>query len=275
MLGKKYSASEWMITFLVTAGVISFMAGGDISSSSVEAGSEWQSLYGVLLLLFCLLAESFNHILQEKLFADYKTTKYNQLLYVNLFCSSFSMLVLVAFRELVPSLVFCAEHPRFALDALSLSGASVTGAWFTVSMVKDFGALALAATMNVQQLLSILLSTWTYGHCVTLTQMLALGIVFLALSSQSAMDICLKLRDGLRLAGEGKEGDKVGEGQERPEDKEGQERPEDEEAPPVEDGQTRPEDEGDQQLRAALPVEKRSVVSVVGASSDELEHESP
>jgi hypothetical protein len=255
MSGKKYSATEWLITFLVTAGVIGFMAGGDISSPAVEAGSEWQSLYGVLLLLFWLVAESFNHSLQEKLFADYKTTKYNQMLYMNLFCSMFSMLVLVANGELVPSLVFCAEHPRFALDALSLSGASVTGAWFMLSMVKDFGALALAATMNVRQLLSILLSTWTYGHSVTLFQIFALVIIFVALSSENVMGMCLKLRGEGKKGdkGEGKKGDKVGEGQERPEDEEGQERPEDEEAPPMKEGQPRPEDEEeDQQLHAAL-----------------------
>jgi drug/metabolite transporter (DMT)-like permease len=260
MSGKKYSVSEWLVTFVVTAGVVSFMTGGDISSKRAEA--EWQSLYGVLLLLVWLLAETFAFSLSEKLFADHNTTKLNQILYVNLFSSLLAMLVLVASRELVPSLVFCTVHPTFPPAALALSGASVTGQIFTVSMVKDFGALALAATMNVRQLLSILLSTWTYGHHVTLIQILGLGIVFVALLAKNVEGICLKLR-GPRLADEGKKGDTVDEGQERPEDEEeGQGRPEDEEAPPVEDGH-------------ALPVKKGSVASVAGASSDQLEHESP
>lgn len=194
MSGKRYKASEWFVSLMVTAGVIGFMAGGNISSPRVKAEAHWQSMYGVFLLVMFLLADSFASTFQEKLFADHKTTKYNQMLYVNLCSSTISLLVLVSTGELVPSLVFCADHPKFPLDALALSGASVTSQFFIVSMVKDFGALALAATMNVRQLLSILLSCWTYGHSLTIFQVLALVIVFATLMAKSTIRICRKLR---------------------------------------------------------------------------------
>jgi adenosine 3'-phospho 5'-phosphosulfate transporter B2 len=211
MSGKRYPASQWCISLMVTAGVVAFMAGGNISSPRVEAQHHWQSMYGIFLLGMFLLADSFASTFQEKLFADHKTTKYNQMLYVNLCSSTISLLALVSSGELIPSLAFCAEHPRFPLDALALSGASVTSQFFIVSMVKDFGALALAATMNVRQLLSILLSCWTYGHSLTIFQVLALVVVFATLLSKSIIGVCRKLRrkntSKDRLTDEEEEGD--------------------------------------------------------------------
>mmetsp|Transcript_85551 Transcript_85551/g.198856 ORF Transcript_85551/g.198856 Transcript_85551/m.198856 type:complete len:111 (+) Transcript_85551:2-334(+) len=45
-------------------------------------------------------------------------------------------------------------------------------------MVKEFGALALAAAMNVRQLLSVLLSYWLYGHALAPLQAVGLVLVF-------------------------------------------------------------------------------------------------
>merc|ERR1719265_1401921 len=83
------------------------------------------------------------------------------------------------------ALGFCTAHPTFVRDAMALSGAAVTGQWFIYSQVKEYGALVFAATMNVRQVVSILLSYRTYGHSVTQNQVFALLAVFAALFYKS------------------------------------------------------------------------------------------
>merc|ERR550537_584014 len=61
---------------------------------------------------------------------------------------------------------------------MTLSAAAVTGQWFIYSQVKEFGALVFAATMNVRQVVSILLSYAKYGHSITELQVLGLLLVF-------------------------------------------------------------------------------------------------
>merc|ERR1719265_728939 len=116
---------------------------------------------------------------------EHQTSKYNQMLYINLgsaFTSVVSLLVTGGFAE---ALAFCSAHPAFVLDAGFLSGAAVGGQFFIYSMVKEFGALAFAATMNVRQVASIILSYIMYTKPVTLLQIVGLVLVFGALSYKS------------------------------------------------------------------------------------------
>merc|ERR1719272_1313393 len=72
-----------------------------------------------------------------------------------------------------------------ARDAMYLRGAAVGGQWVIYSQGKEFGALVFAATMNVRQIISILLSYRTYGHTVTALQCTGLMAVFTALFYKS------------------------------------------------------------------------------------------
>eukprot|EP00927_Polykrikos_kofoidii_P014503 TRINITY_DN1636_c0_g1_i1.p1 TRINITY_DN1636_c0_g1~~TRINITY_DN1636_c0_g1_i1.p1 ORF type:complete len:136 (-),score=22.80 TRINITY_DN1636_c0_g1_i1:113-475(-) len=71
------------------------------------------------------------------------------------------------------------------MDAMSLSAAAVAGQWFIYSQVKEFGALVFAATMNVRQVVSILISYAKYGHSITSLQIIGLLLVFAALFYKS------------------------------------------------------------------------------------------
>merc|ERR1719356_642540 len=70
-------------------------------------------------------------------------------------------------------------------DATLLSASAVGGQFFIYSLVKDFGALAFAATMNVRQVVSIIVSYATYHHSITGFQVLGLLAVFGALFYKS------------------------------------------------------------------------------------------
>merc|ERR1719316_2470290 len=90
----------------------------------------------------------------------------------------------------VPSLVgFISHHPVIMFDASVLSVGAVGGQFFIYSMVKDFGALAFAATMNVRQVASIIVSYIVYSKPITGLQILGLVMVFGALFYKSIIGI--------------------------------------------------------------------------------------
>merc|ERR1719281_1996872 len=179
--GKRFSATDWMIAFGVTGGVVEFLMTGPISSHSDQGNST----YGLLLLGGFLALDGFTSTFQEKLFKEHTTSKYNQMLYINLGSCVISSGTLIVSGRLSDALAFTAAHPLFVQDAMSLSASAVAGQWFIYSQVKEFGALVFAATMNVRQVVSILISYAKYGHSITMLQIVGLCIIFGALFYKS------------------------------------------------------------------------------------------
>jgi len=179
---KKYKAIDWIIAAAVTEGVTQFLLTGEISA---KHGKKSSSIYGLALLLAFLACDGFTSTFQEKLFKDHKTTKYNQMLYVNSGSAMVSLGTLLVSGKTGEVLSFCSAYPSFMMHASLLSAAAVSGQFFIYSQVKEFGALALAATMNLRQVISILVSYVMYSHPITILQLLGLVVVFGALGYKS------------------------------------------------------------------------------------------
>jgi adenosine 3'-phospho 5'-phosphosulfate transporter B2 len=171
---KRYGINDWLVAAAVTGGVTEFLMTGNISAKH----SSGTSAHGLILLLTFLGLDGFTSTFQEKLFKQHKTTKYNQMFYVNSFSALVSLLTLLASQKAGEALHFCGAHPAILADAVTLSAAAVSGQWFIYSQVKEFGALVFAATMNVRQVVSILISYATYHHTITGLQVLGLVLVF-------------------------------------------------------------------------------------------------
>jgi len=185
---KRYGFTEWAVAAAVTGGVTEFLMTGSIKAKH-SAGT---STHGLILLLVFLGLDGFTSTFQERLFKQHKTTKYNQMFYVNAFSAIVSFVTLLASQKAGEALGFCGRHPAVLTDALALSAAAVGGQWFIYSQVKEFGALVFAATMNLRQVVSILVSYATYHHVINELQVLGLLLVFGALFYKS----CVGLRAG-------------------------------------------------------------------------------
>lgn len=183
--GKSYGPTDWCIALSVTCGISLFLTSGSIQSPNGNANSA----YGFVLLMAFLFLDGLTSTFQEKLFKEHKTTKYNQMLYINMLSALTSVGTLTVTNTLISSISFAAAHPLFVWDASTLSASAVMGQYFIYSQVKEFGALVLAATMNVRQLLSIMVSSVTYDHQMTMLQNLGLALVFMALFFKSAAGI--------------------------------------------------------------------------------------
>merc|ERR1719436_2249106 len=107
------------------------------------------------------------------------------MMYVNGISGLLSFATLLATGTLFSAFAFIQGHPAFITDAMIFNASAITGQWFIISQVKEFGALVFAATMNVRQIASILVSYMHYGHIITSYQILALSAVFFALLYKS------------------------------------------------------------------------------------------
>lgn len=180
--GKRYGLKDWLVAGAVTGGVTMFLMTGQIDSRT----SNGNSSRGLMFLLLFLLLDGLTSTFQEKLFKEHKTSKYNQMFYINLMSAVTSFVTLLISGTLMPAINFAIKHPVFTNDVFLLSTSAVSGQYFIYSQVKEFGALVFAATMNVRQVTSILFSNIIYGHATTMLQALSLFIVFAALFYKSS-----------------------------------------------------------------------------------------
>jgi len=171
---KRYGLQDWLVAAAVTGGVTEFLMTGNIKAKH----SNGTSVHGLVLLLVFLGLDGFTSTFQEKLFKQHSTSKYNQMFYVNSCSSVVSLITLLFSGKAGEAIAFCFKHPALMSDSLTLSAAAVGGQWFIYSQVKEFGALVFAATMNVRQVVSILVSYATYHHTIKPLQVLGLLLVF-------------------------------------------------------------------------------------------------
>jgi len=199
--GKKYGLKDWGIALGVTWGVTQFLLTGEIKA---KHGGKESSIYGILLLMAFLGCDGFTSTFQEKLFKEHKTSKFNQMLYVNSGSAVVSGGTLLMSGAAPRAINFCIAHPNFVTHAGTLSAAAVGGQFFIYSQVKEFGALTLAATMNMRQVISILVSYIAYVHPISILQFLGLCLVFGSLFYKSY--------DGFMNGGKSGKGDSKGGG---------------------------------------------------------------
>lgn len=186
VLGKRHRVLDWLVAFGVTGGVVCFMVSGSIAPKN-PAGSE---VWGLLLLMSFIVLDGLTSFFQEKLFADHRTSKYNQMLHINLTSAVLSLACLGISGSFKESFAFCQGHPQVYVDASVMSGSAVVAQWFVYSQVHEFGAQAFAATMNLRQIVSVLASYLVFSHPITVAQVAGLSIVFAMLCFQSLKGWC-------------------------------------------------------------------------------------
>jgi len=196
--GQKYTTSEWSAAICMTWGVAQFLLTGHIappnSSGETLSSSDSSSYRGLLFLSAFLALDGFTCSLQEHVFREHETSKYNQMLYVNLGSSFTSLVFLMVTGELWQAILFTVQHEAIGWDVLGLSGTAIASQWFIYSQVQEFGAVVLAATMNARQVISISISYCQYEHPISRLQVLALCIMFGAIFWKNSWGVAAKFK---------------------------------------------------------------------------------
>jgi len=183
--GAQYGYMDWSCAAVVTLGVAEFLLEGPTESRRSQTATTG---LGYLFILGFLIFDGATSALQEKLFKEHRTSRCNQMFYVNLFSSLLSSVLLLLTGSAGSATNFFLEHRDFAMDTTVLSAAAVASQYFIYAQVQEFGALAMAATMNVRQICAIICSYAWYGHFITNPQIFALSLVFSALTCKAWMN---------------------------------------------------------------------------------------
>lgn len=178
MSGKKYGPVEYGVAVFVALGCTVFLMSGNITA---KKASDEDSYYGLLLMLGYLGFDGFTSTFQEKLFAGYQMTIYNQMLYVNMCSGLMSIGFLLASGKAIESLAFLGKYPQILGDMGILSFSAVSGQFAITYTIKEFGALIYATIMTVRQFLSVFVSNLIFRHGMTPMQWLGAVVVFGAL----------------------------------------------------------------------------------------------
>lgn len=192
---KRYVMIDWVTSILVTAFVAEFLLTGRVTSDH----NQGTSTYGLLMLVGFVALDGFTSTFQEKLFRDHMTSKYNQMLYVNLVSAVITLISLIISGFTSETISFCARHPALIADASLLSATAVAAQWFIYSQVQEYGALVFAATMNIRQIASILASYLAYGHRITAWQVLGLVVIGVAILLRSALGLLKGAKENFPL----------------------------------------------------------------------------
>merc|ERR1719443_2415106 len=104
--GKQFKMVDWVVAACVTFGVTEFCMTGPMSSPNDQGNS----IYGLLLLLGFLACDGLTSTMQEKLFKEHKTSKFNQMLYISGSSAVVSLISVVSMGKLSYCLAFGSEH---------------------------------------------------------------------------------------------------------------------------------------------------------------------
>lgn len=182
MSGKVYGFVDYAVAISVAAGCTLFMVFGKIAA---HKASDDDSYFGLLLMLGYLGFDGFTSTFQEKLFAGYSMSIYNQMMYVNLCSAVMSAMFLVVSGKAADSIAFLFRYPQIFGDMTILSFSAVSGQIAIGYTIKTFGALLYATIMTIRQFLSVFISNIVFRHGMSFMQWVGACVVFGALFYKS------------------------------------------------------------------------------------------
>ncbi|XP_004518483.1 adenosine 3'-phospho 5'-phosphosulfate transporter 1 [Ceratitis capitata] len=177
----KYDWYEYVSAILISLGMIFFMTG----SASGSNTSSVTTFTGIFLLTMYLTCDSFTANWQDELFKNYEMSSLQMMAGVNLFSTIFTTTSLWVQGGFMDSLAFASEHPKFVLDALTISLCSAVGQLFIFYTISKFGAVVFTIIMTLRQAFAILLSCLIYKHKISVLGIFGILVVFFAVFMRS------------------------------------------------------------------------------------------
>lgn len=178
--GKRYSYNDYGVVAVVLAGCAVMISAGNVVAHRAAAADS-DTPVGFVLLITYLLFDAITSTYQERLFAKYDMSVYNQMLYINVTSAFISMAGLSLSGGLLNSMRFAMEYPAIVGDITMLSLSAVAGQFAITYTIQAFGALLYAGIMTTRQFCSVLASDIIFKHGLTAMQWLGALMVFSAL----------------------------------------------------------------------------------------------
>ncbi|KAE9405737.1 UDP-galactose transporter [Gymnopus androsaceus JB14] len=205
---RRFAPHKYLVVLMVTAGITIFMGygsdsqkhGSKKSASAADAASTpYASLIGAAYLLINLALDGAINSTQDEMFARYKVSGQQMMLWINLMCTciSFTLMALPlpsipvllpsgsGKSELVAALSFIQQHPGVISPLIEFSVTGALGQLFIFETLQHFGSLTLVTITLTRKMFTMLLSVVVYNHQLTLGQWVGAAVVFAGISVEA------------------------------------------------------------------------------------------
>lgn len=183
------SADVW-ISCLVSLGAFALPMTGAAALKLPHEGQPVRSTHlGIWLLCLSIAVETCTWAMQEKLFKQYGMHAANQLFYINGLSTVVFLGISLGRGELQESVSLCLAHPGLLADIVKLGSAGAIGLFFLFLQLQGFGALIVAATMNMRQVIFLYLTYRLQGLDPNFMQFTAVLFVFCPLAVKACLTI--------------------------------------------------------------------------------------
>lgn len=208
---RRFAPHKYLVVAMVTLGITIFMGfGGDSGKhgkhnkgggATDAAATPYASLIGIAYLLINLLLDGTINSTQDEIFARYKVSGQQMMLWINLLCTfiSFTLMALPlpsipvllpsgnGQSELVAALAFVRTHPGVVAPLVEFSVTGALGQLFIFETLQHFGSLTLVTITLTRKMFTMLLSVVVYNHQLTFGQWLGAAVVFAGISVEAVV----------------------------------------------------------------------------------------
>ena len=219
---RAFAKHKYVVVALVTAGITMFMGfgeGGDKKHSAKDQGNPtmWHSIIGMTYLLINLILDGATNSTQDEIFARYKVSGQQMMLWINLLCTLLTSLISVLPLPYIPvlhpskggesefknALEFLQTHPTIIYPLIQFALTGALGQLFIFETLQHFGSLTLVYVLHMgidsplslidgvrtitltRKLFTMLLSVFVYNHKLTPGQWAGAGVVFAGISVEA------------------------------------------------------------------------------------------
>ena len=159
---RAFAKHKYVVVALVTAGITMFMGfgeGGDKKHSAKGQGNPtmWHSIIGMTYLLINLILDGATNSTQDEIFARYKVSGQQMMLWINLLCTLLTSLISVLPLPYIPvlhpskggesefknALEFLQTHPTIIYPLIQFALTGALGQLFIFETLQHFGSLTL------------------------------------------------------------------------------------------------------------------------------------
>jgi UDP-galactose transporter B1 len=219
---RTFARHKYVVVALVTVGITMFMGlGGEDGKKHGAKGQGnptlWHSIIGMTYLLINLILDGATNSTQDEIFARYKISGQQMMLWINLLCTLLTCLTSVLPLPYIPvlhpskggeselknALQFLRTHPTIIYPLVQFALTGALGQLFIFETLQHFGSLTLVYAFSTgihspysltnstrtitltRKLFTMLLSVFVYNHKLTPGQWAGTGVVFAGISVEA------------------------------------------------------------------------------------------
>ncbi|KAH9049891.1 UAA transporter [Lactarius hengduanensis] len=201
---RAFARHKYVVVALVTVGITMFMGFGGDGGGKHKTGGQGNSTLlhttiGMAYLLINLVLDGATNSTQDEIFARYKVSGQQMMLWINLLCTVLTSLISVLPLPYIPvlhpstggetelrgAIEFLRTHPSIVYPLVQFALTGALGQLFIFETLQHFGSLTLVTITLTRKLFTMLLSVVVYNHTLTPGQWAGAGVVFAGISVEA------------------------------------------------------------------------------------------